>query len=505
MSTAPEPTRAPGPLILQVLAAWLLVTAVRFVPDRLAYTEADALPSARQWFEHGWLPGDWYLNLDISYRVPFNLLMGPLVAVDVPLAVTAGRLLAYVVMAAAMVTLWRVLGVRFSLGMLALWAALAYPTIAAGEYAVGGADAKGLAWPLALLALGLVLSGRIHWGSAALGAALSFHVLVGLQAAACLAVGILLARNATGLRWTDLRRAWPFLLTGCWGLVEVARQMRRLGGGDEDAGAGWLAYVEFRVPHHVDPGAWQSTSWPLVLTGCAVIAGLALWRSRVPQVRLLAAVSLAAAGLFCFGLLVAWLAPLEWSRFYWFRFGDAFLPVSTGLLLAQGVGRLLPADRRWVPVASAVVATVLVGSAAVQVIRHAAIAREPGSMDPSTPIMAWIREHTEPEARFLVDPRLDGFYLGAERAVYVTYRHAPQSGSDLAEWHRRLESVAGHEVGRGTMVSQIAAGYQALGADQLRHLADAEDLDYYLVRNREDLDTLPLVHEEDGWQLYRLP
>ena len=43
----------------------------------------------------------------------------------------------------------------------------------------------------------------------------------------------------------------------------------------------------------------------------------------------------------------------------------------------------------------------------------------------------WIRHHTDRRATFLIDPTLDTFYVDAERAAFVSFKHAPQAERDL--------------------------------------------------------------------------
>ena len=89
---------------IEMFLIWLVILAQEFAFNRFSGNEVDVLPAARQIVNHSWLPGDWYLNLDIGYRKLFNYLAGILVdQLGFLYGAYAGRILAYSILALALV------------------------------------------------------------------------------------------------------------------------------------------------------------------------------------------------------------------------------------------------------------------------------------------------------------------------------------------------------------------------------------------------------------------
>ena len=288
----------------ETILVWLVITAQVFVFNRFSGNEVDVLPSARQILDHNWLPGDWYLNLDIGYRQLFSYLVGILVdQLGFLYGAYAGRLFAYFLLALALVVFFRAIRLRFSLGLIVVLIYLADQSLIAGEWIVGGVDTKTFAYAFALFSLSSLIQKRYLAGFAFAGAALSFHALVGIYALFCSGVAMLLTRNSWRTEWrTLIRQAWPFFITGIFGLLTILQQL--LPQGEIDTDKAWQIYVELRVPHHVLPSAWNGDllTLQLILTAGFFLAIYLLKKTAASKFT--AAYALGSVRLFVIGLTI---------------------------------------------------------------------------------------------------------------------------------------------------------------------------------------------------------
>ncbi len=495
---------------LQFMALWLVVVARSFSFGDFSNNEVDALPVALQFFDPDWLAVDWYLNLGTAYRSVFNAFTGPLVsALGFKGAAITGRLVVHTLFASAAFAFLRTFRIRFALGLLFLFLFLNNQSIVALERMTGGFETKTLAWPFVLFSLVAVVRRRWLAAFAAAGAALSFHVLVGLYAIGCTAAGLLMNRRThlAGLR--DLRHVWAFCLTGAWGIFAVFQHLK----GGQGAGDGWSTYVTFRVPHHVLPDVWSGGLWIAKLVVGAFLVTLAYRRTRCPRIRFLAGYAVASVGLFGAGLLIWALDLTDLLRFYWFRFPDSLLPFVTLMLIAwflsrQFESRLRPADvvrAGWMELALVAALTV---PAAVEIASGLPDLR-PGvrwANSAHAPMYDWISIHTPKDATFLIDPSEETFYVRADRSPFVSYKHSPQSEADIREWFTRLTLANGGQrpEGYGLRAAQrIGDRMYELDIEQLKRFRDEYGVDYFVGNVSQSLP-FPVVHRTGDLMLYRL-
>jgi hypothetical protein len=184
----------------------------------------------------------------------------------------AGRILAYSILAIALVVFFRAIRLRFALGFILLVLFLENQSLIAGEWIVAGVDTKTFAYAFALLSFSSLLKKRYLLGFAFAGAALSFHVLVGIYALFCTGFAMLLTLKSWRSEWRPLiRRSWPLFITGIFGLLAIVQQL--LPQGEVDVNKAWEIYVGLRVPHHVLPSSWGQDPWLIYL---ALATGLFL-------------------------------------------------------------------------------------------------------------------------------------------------------------------------------------------------------------------------------------
>ena len=482
----------------ETLLVWLVITAQVFIFNKFSGNEIDVLPSARQILDYNWLPGDWYLNLDIGYRQLFSYLVGILVdQLGFLYGAYAGRIIAYLLLALALVVFFRAIRLRFSLGLIVVFIFLADQSLIAGEWIVGGVDTKTFAYAFALFSFSSLIQKRYLAGFAFAGAALSFHVLVGIYALFCSGVAMLLTWNSWRIEWrTLLRQAWPFFITGIFGLLTILQQL--LPQGDIDTDKAWQIYVELRVPHHVLPSAWNSNLLTLqIILAAGFFLAIYLVKKKAAS-KFTAAYALGSVCLFVFGLAIFAIGETNLLRFYWFRYPDVMIPFLTLVLVALVISDLTFIDindsprlyKRWpsvhlliskgLPLFLAIV-VILLALQSITIIRASyrrGINRRPPKIQTS---LKWISENTPGHAVFLVDPLMSEFYVFAERAELVSFNHSPQSAADILEWYERIEMSNGSQpldipLSRG----ELQDNFYHLNEETIRQMAEDFGLSYYL-------------------------
>ena len=117
----------------------------------------------------------------------------------------------------------------------------------------------------------------------------------------------------------------------------------------------------------------------------------------------------------------------------------------------------------------------------------------------------WAREHTPREAVFLVPPGDASFRLEGRRAVVVNFKHVPQLGSELPEWHRRLTDVLGGSVEVGGNLTdrkaELDTAYRARELGDLRAVAARYGAGYVVAPSGAD----GAVATSGMWSVYPVP
>lgn len=505
----------------QVLFVWLLVSLKLFAFRSLG-NEIDVLPSAKQFVQPGWLPNDWYLNLDIGYRNVFNSMQGNLIAwLGFENGAYVGRLTVYLLFATAIVFFFRTIKLRMIVGAFVLLVFLRYQSLVAGEWMVLGVDTKTISYSFVLLALSFFLRKKYYAGFACAGAAVSFHILVGGYASLCLAVAAL-SNQAWRSEWrVHLKRCWPYFITGAIGLLAIANQL--FASGAADASAAWNVYVQYRVPHHVLPSAWGS-GWIVRFTLCLVLFGAIFKWVKPGAARFLAAFALGSALLFVCGLVIDAVGPPHLLRYYWFRFPDVILPflsfVFCGLALDALISRAhtlrqLPpklkglvnlTQEHVVPVVlTTVLALMVYRSLGKQVFNYTLLREEIPSKQAEA--FAWIKANTPRDASFLIDPTIEGFYLQSQRAKFVSLKHSPQSADHILEWYKRIKMINNGSDLAGIddkTIAQLTANYHALSESEIQQIAKTYGIDHVLTDTNQTWSFEPVYRNED-YVVYQLP
>ncbi len=244
------------------------------------------------------------------------------------------------------------------------------------------------------------------------------------------------------------------------------------------------------------------------------------------QPRFLAAYGLSAVGLFGIGLILFWLDATAFQKYYWFRVPDVMIPFLLVLIpnlwvneVSFGRAPIRKVNWSWLPQVgefftrnryiSHLILILLVGIAGWQIWNSARAAPqiEANRRFTPPPMMTWIAANTPEDAVFMTDAWLMEFYVHAQRAMFVSYKHVPQQDQDLLAWYDRIMLTNGHDVPRQTIPltkAEWRANFYSLPAATIQKLAADYGVDYYLGKPGQNLP-FPVIQQTTGWVLYEIP
>ncbi len=435
----------------------------------------------------------------------------------------------------------------------------------AGEWIIGGVEAKGFAFVLIFLALEALACDRWNRAWLLLGAASAFHVVVGGWATLAAAIAWALARwdgSARGfasivppLRETasrekavppPLRAMWPGLTGGLIlslpGLVPAL--LLNAGTAAAAIREANMIYVYERLPHHLD--LWRFPLSRLVPFAVLCLLWLVLGivvpdRLAVRRIRSFAVASLAITLLGMFlSFLTFWNPSVAAGllRFYWFRLSDVALPLGIALLAAAGIVVLRQSRPKlgWLLTGFVVVLAGLhVGDCAVLRLFSAPphynrswdldawtaacrwlaspkrtpipVCQPRGDRLDDYPgwldVCAWASrpEHIAPGAVFLTPRMSMSFKWYTGRGEAGTWKEVPQDARGIVEWRRRMDEFWSTH---GLVPGQRWFESPAeLDAARLRELAAKEQIDYILAPAVPPL-ALTVAYRNDSYIIYRV-
>jgi hypothetical protein len=500
---------------LAVAGELMLVFLVFFVAGAWsvpAANEPHYLSKAKHYWDSSWCPGDFLCN-SADTHVVFQWAFGWL-ARWMPLVQLAwcGRLLTWALLAWS----WRRLS--WSLIPAPLYAVLSAALLVtlvdrfdmAGEWLIGGVEAKGFAYVFVLLGLEALVRGR--WTAVWLlfGAASAFHVLVGGWAviAALFVWGTMSNRPSLVSLLPGL---FGGLLLALPGLLPALRLTQ--GVDSEVVRQANALYVYERLYHHLLPQRFPPLAIVRHLGLIAVFVLLApraagddRWRRLTSFVA--AAVGIAACGMWI-ALTVA-VAPdfaATWLRFYWFRMSDVMVPLGVSLAACRILWRAQQADRPWFAWALAAVLAVALGHMGqLASLRH----RDPRPpADSATSdlvawraICDWAALETPSDAVFLTPRNSQTFRWYSGRGEVVTRKDIPQDAAGIVEWWRRLQRL--HLADIDTPNVHWRDSLAELDADQLLELGREFGAQYVITTADPPLPLVQVGPRTSSYAVYRL-
>lgn len=511
----------PAITILSITAIFLLIVTKMFT-TRYLPNEVDVLPFARQFSDPDWLRNDWYLNLDITYRNLFNAVFGPIVSwLGFDAGKYAGRFMIYLLLSAAVYDFLKAVRLNIIIGLIALFFFLGHQSIVAGEWIVNGVDTKSIAYACVIFSLAALVRKKYIQGFAFIGASISFHPLVGIYSFYCALLAILANKEWREQWQIIIKQSWPLLITGLygfWSIFVLQIQNNNFAVSDRV----WWVYTVFRLPHHTLPGAWDGHRWDVKLSLAVFLFAVIFSVSKSLGPRFLASYGLASVSLFLIGLGLYAFGDIHILRLYWFRFPDTIVPllslIFSGIIFEKIIKTLfsgflcLPGIRvnigkyneRHLRIIAGIV--VLVGIlAAASGSTYNRIKSELDDRKPIRDSQEWILNNTPEDAVFLIDPTIDNFYVEAQRAVFVSYKHLPQSPDEIMEWYERIKICNGNRPPEKIKDSfeEIQTNFYNLDETSIRSIAKTYGIDYYLGLPNQKL-TFNRIYSDSYYTLYQI-
>lgn len=334
---APDSTRHARALVIAEVALVFLVFFIQGAWPVPEVNEPYYIGKAIHFWNPDWIPDDSFLNSSDTHTT-FYLSLGWLALFLPPTFVAwGGRLITWALLAWSWQRLSRsVLPRRWaSVWTAAIFVCLMEHGHMAGEWVVGGVEAKGFAYVLTFLGLEALALGRFRWVWPLLGAAAAFHVLVG-------GWGVV----AAGIAWLLIGKdrptfvsMLPSLALGALLSLPGLIPSLALTMGTDRATVDFAnqIYVFQRLAHHLTPFGFPP-GFALRFTALSIVWA-AMWyygpRSLANN-RLQAFV----AGTLILSLIGAAIAILLANhparaagllRFYWFRLSDVAVPLGVAL------------------------------------------------------------------------------------------------------------------------------------------------------------------------------
>ncbi len=511
----PEVSRRPLMLVWVEIA---LVFGVFFLqgswpaPD---VNETVYLAHMKHAWDPAWAAKDGYLQSADAHGV-MNVTLGWLsLFLSLPAFAWTGRIVTWWLLAWS----WRRLSVAlvprawWSIVGAALFVCLQERCQMAGEWVIGGFEAKGFAYVLVLLALENLVRGRWNAALALLGAASAYHVLVGGWSAI-----------AAGLAWLISGRDRPRILSLKWGLVGglllalpglwPALQLNAVAT-DEQVRAANQIYVFERLPHHLNPHAFaEPLVFKMLLLWVAFVA-IYLIAPRDPPWRRLAAFVLGAVIIAVVGWLLSAMTAASPSlqasilRFYWFRLIDALLPLGVALGSLHTIAsraRLEPARARsWLGVAAGIGLLHVMGYFVERPFPTRPRADRENKVSDYAAwrhVCHWAKLNTPADALFLTPRAPQSFRWYSGRAEVANHKDLPQDAANMLAWRDRLKALHGAPP-NSVPPRKWLKSHTERTPEELRALGRQFDADYVITDSTPPL-TLPCLYRNESYAVYSL-
>lgn len=529
--------------------------------------ETHYLGKARHTWDATWCAGDLFLE-SREFHKTFDWTYGWIAKLcTLEAAAWIGRLLTWGLLAWAWQRLATRLLARAEFGPLAaaLFVMLTERTHMAGEWIIGGVEAKGFAFVLIFFALSEMVFGRWQWVFPLLGGASLFHVLVGGWAT----LAALVSWAIVGRKQVSFTRLMlPLFIGGLlalpalwWGLQltrdvdpKIVAEANRL-------------YVIERLPHHLyppkfAPGFVMRHMLTMFVTAglLALLTGFPWAYMQRPKKRVLldsvasgsasglpdeekdtghasgtqktgwqalAVFVMTTAGIALVGMSLLNLFPAEdpqllaLLRYYWFRASDIYVPLGASLAVWRLVELLIPRFPLPAIVAYVLLCGVLVWDTTEQVthwpfnvpgIHTAKLDSRPDTLKAIDEWNAadwremgqWIRANTPSNAKFLTPRQGRTFKWHAQRAEVVTNKDIPQDAPGILNWWAIQDDI--YATHSGDPDHRWHRSLAVLGVERLREICEKYGARFVVIHYRPGVPKLPLtpVYENKTFGVYQL-
>ncbi len=448
--------------------------------------ESHYLTKAKHFWDATYCPGDLFLGSSFSHWLFYACFGWMTKFMSLTVFAWTGRILTWILTAFAWQRLsYAIVPLKFMSVLSALFFLLLNDKFhLAGEWVVGGFEAKGIAYFFVILGLSQLVKGNWRYVWPLLGAASAFHVLVGgWSVLACLFASVVVQirrasnRSTTLEFWKVRTNNWwfPLAIGGAISLVGVLPPLiSDWGATAADKQFASQVYVGQRIAHHLDFSAFPTWHVARFAVLVAFWGLLYQWlRNRLmlnPVIfhRKLEPLQDFATGALLisfFGLILSGLAEsgnmfcVGLLKFYWFRLADFAVPATIALASCFVIAFWLELENDVFRRASSVIFAVCVFLAAGLLFLEKHRLQIPNADVRSLPqypendtrfreswqnwlrVCDWIREETPEDAVFITPFQQQTFKWYASRTEVVAWKDIPQDAASIVQWHQRLKAI----------------------------------------------------------------
>ena len=456
--------------------------------------EALYLLAAWKWWRPEFLASDWTFAAPWREHALFNALAG-LLSLALPMGAFQWvlRLLGWFAAYAGLAGLLRRLAVPWwgiPLGLLLWWSGR--QAFVAGEWLVGGAEAKPFAYAALFASLSAFLDRRHRAGGLWLGLTFSLHPAVGVGAVAGTAMALLLDR----MPWRSLAQAAvAALATALPGLVASAGVSSGAWGPEA-----WGLIVRARLPHHLDPLAFPPGGSLKVALFLLLLALVVQVGRPARATRFVAGFIAGTAVLFAAGIVARAAGAWTFLQVYPFRLLPLLLPLLVPALLLGEVAR------RWSekgPRQAPLVALVLAVAVLAAGILHPDPAPPAPTADRADVVAAaeWVADSAAPGAVVLASPGSKRAFWDFRRAQVVNWWALRYDR--FGEWLARINALAGPIEPSGPVERSLLDGrFEALPSDSVSALGRRYGASFLVTRTSHPF---PVRFRAGAVTVYALP
>lgn len=354
-----------------------------------------------------------------------------------------------------------------------------------GEWIVGGVESKVFTYGFVFFSLGFLFRSRWTYAAASLGAAISFHPVVGIWALLCgvFATFVMFffsrSREKLPVNVKDITVSFACLVAAALpGLIPALWLLAIPTDPEVSFQADFIA-VYYRLKHHLDPMRFRQSAYIgyAALTVFWLICVCSLQSTRNQKWFngfVLASLMVAFVGLIA-GLrfsppedMPVLAIRMKLLKFYPFRFYDAMLPIVCCLVCVQLGQRLRWTGKWWVAaVPMAAMTTALLFPGPDQDPSRLSEKRKANWIR----MTDWIENNTARDAEFITPKNAWAFKWFASRPEYVAYKDIPQDATGMVEWKQRLTNIRGwaKDAAKDDLVTRAETDqlYEMTGADYL--------------------------------------
>ena len=350
----------------------------------------------------------------------------------------------------------------------------------AGEWVVGGFEAKGLAYFFVLMALGSLVQKQLKWVWPYLGFACAFHVLVGGWATIALLLALMgqavfRSSDANEQReqvslGTVLKQHAGFVLAGLL-LAAVGALPPLLADIAANPATKLMAsqiYVQARISHHLVFSAFSASRVAgfvvlLMIFGMVGSRLKRLDKSRQTDWRLLIAFAIGSLCISFCGLMLSGVSEqasvladhsVGLLRFYWFRMADFAVPCAASLGLVAIMQLLWRRGMLGRAASTFSAVAIALAMAWIGIDRHSdprpradqAVLpsyednqeRTAGTYRNWLRVCDWIKNNTPTDAKFITPDQQQTFKWYAHRSEVVNWKDVPQDAQAMVDWSQRV-------------------------------------------------------------------